>query len=55
MVAGASVRRVLASGEGLAGEEPVLYDLQDSLIKMVGDVLEGQWRSMAGDDGWRRP
>jgi hypothetical protein len=53
--AGASVRHVLAGGEGLAGEEPVLYDLQDSLITMVGDVLEGQWRSMARDDGWRRP
>jgi hypothetical protein len=39
----------------LAGEVPVLYDLQDSLITMVGDVLEGQWRSVAGDERWRRP
>jgi hypothetical protein len=43
------------AAKGLAGEEPVLYDLEDSLITMVGDVLEGQWRSRAGDDGWRRP
>jgi hypothetical protein len=54
-VAGASVRRILAGGEGLAGVEPVLYDLQDLLITTVGDVLEEQWRSMAGDEHWRRP
>jgi hypothetical protein len=39
----------------LAGEELVLYDLQDLLRLGVGDVLEEQWRSMAGDDEWRRP
>jgi hypothetical protein len=39
-VAGASVRRVLTGGEGLTGEEPVLYDLQDLLSLGVGDVLE---------------
>jgi hypothetical protein len=39
-MAGVSVRCVLTGGEGLAGEELVLYDLQDSLITMVGDVLE---------------
>jgi hypothetical protein len=54
-VAGASVRPVLAGGEDLAGEEPVLYDRQDLLSLGVGDVLEEQWQSMAGDDGWRRP
>jgi hypothetical protein len=35
-----SVRRVLAGGEGLGGEEPVLQDLQELLITMVGDVFE---------------
>jgi hypothetical protein len=39
----------------LAGEEPVLYDLQNLLSLGVGDVLEEQRQSMAGGDGWRRP
>jgi hypothetical protein len=39
--AGDSVRRFLASGEGLGGEEPILHDLQELLITMVGDVFEG--------------
>jgi hypothetical protein len=39
----------------LAGEELVLYDLQDLLRLGVGDVLEEQWRSMAGDNEWRWP
>jgi hypothetical protein len=53
--AGASVRPVLAGGEGLAGEEQVLRGLQELLVTMVGDVLDEQWWSMAGDDGWRQP
>jgi hypothetical protein len=40
-VAGDSVRRFLAGGEGLGGEEPVLDDLQELLITMVGDVFVG--------------
>jgi hypothetical protein len=51
----ASDRRVLAGGEGLAGDEPVPRDLQELLIMIVGGVLKGQRRSMAGDDGRRRP
>jgi hypothetical protein len=39
----------------LAGEELVLYDLQDLLRLGVGDVLEEQWQSMASDDEWWRP
>jgi hypothetical protein len=38
----------------LGGEEPVLHDPRNLLCLGVGDVLEEQWRSMAGDDGWRR-
>jgi hypothetical protein len=33
----------------------VLHGLQELLIAMVGDVLEEQWRSMAGDERWRWP
>jgi hypothetical protein len=51
----ASGRRVLASGEGLAGDELVLRDLQRLLVTKVGDVLDKQRRSMAGDEEWRRP
>jgi hypothetical protein len=42
-------------GEVLGGERLVLHGLQELLITMVGDVLEEQWRSMAGDERWRRP
>jgi hypothetical protein len=37
-VAGGSVRRVLAGGDGLAGVELVLHDLHDLLCSQVGDV-----------------
>jgi hypothetical protein len=33
----------------------VPHDLQRLLIKMGDDVLEGQQRSTAGDEQWRRP
>jgi hypothetical protein len=33
----------------------VLHDLQRLLNTMGDDVLEGQWRSTAGDEQWRRP
>jgi hypothetical protein len=39
----------------LAGEEPVLYDLQNLLSLGVGDVLEEQWWSMAGGEDWQQP
>jgi hypothetical protein len=52
---GGSIHDVLAGGEGLVGEELVLYDLQNLLSLGVGDVLEEQRRSMADGDGWRRP
>jgi hypothetical protein len=51
----ASGRRVLAGGEGLAGEELVLYDLQTLLRLGVGDVFKESRRSMAGDERSRRP
>jgi hypothetical protein len=51
----ASGRRVLAGGEGLAGDELVLRDLQRLLVTKVGDVLDKQRRSMAGGDGLQRP
>jgi hypothetical protein len=55
MAAGGSARRVLAGGEGLGGEEPVQHNPRDLLCLGVGDVLEEHLRSMAGNDGWRRP
>jgi hypothetical protein len=48
-------RRVLAGGEGRAGDELALHDPHDLLIMMGGDVLEGQQRCTAGDEQWRRP
>jgi hypothetical protein len=54
MVVGRAVRRVLAGGEVLGGEEQALHNLQDLLITMVGDVHKKQWWSMAGGKGWRR-
>jgi hypothetical protein len=33
----------------------VLHDLQELLNTVGGDVLEKQWRNMAGDRRWRRP
>jgi hypothetical protein len=45
-------RRVLAGGEGLAGDDLVLHDL---LSSRGGDVHQGKRRSMAGGDGSRRP
>jgi hypothetical protein len=45
-------RRVLAGGEGLAGDDLVLRDL---LSLRVGDVHQDKRRSMAGGDGSRRP
>jgi hypothetical protein len=53
-VTSGSVHGVLTGGEGLAGEEPVLRGLQGLLVMMVGDVLDKQWRSKAGDERWRR-
>jgi hypothetical protein len=38
MVAGRSVRRVLAGGEVFGGEEQVLHGLQDMRFVLVGDV-----------------
>jgi hypothetical protein len=46
-------RHVLAGGEGRAGDGLALHDLHDLLVSMRGDVLEGQQRSMAGDEEWR--
>jgi hypothetical protein len=46
---------VLTGGEGLAGEELVPHDLHDLMCSQVGDVHQNKRRSMAGDDGWRRP
>jgi hypothetical protein len=36
-----SGRRVLAGGEGRAGDDLALHDLHDLLIMMRGDVFEG--------------
>jgi hypothetical protein len=47
--------RVLAGGEGRAGDELALHDPHDLLIMMGGDVLEGQQRSTAGDEQWWQP
>jgi hypothetical protein len=33
----------------------VLRGLQELLVTMVGDVLDEQQRSKAGDERWRRP
>jgi hypothetical protein len=51
----ASGWRVLAGGEGLAGDELVPHDLHELLCSRVGDVHQNMRRSMAGDDGWWRP
>jgi hypothetical protein len=51
----ASGRRVLAGGEGLAGDELVLCDLHVLPGSRVGDVHQGKRRSMAGGEVWRRP
>jgi hypothetical protein len=48
-------RRVLAGGDGLAGDDLVLRDLCDPLCSRVGDVHQDKRRSMAGGDGLRRP
>jgi hypothetical protein len=48
-------RRVLAGGEGLAGDDLVLRDLHALLSSWVGDVHQGKQWSMAGGDGSRRP
>jgi hypothetical protein len=50
-----SGRRVFVGGEGLAGEELVPHDLHDLLCSRVGDVHQDKRRSMASDDGSRRP
>jgi hypothetical protein len=49
------VRRVLAGGEGLAGDDLVLRDLHDLLSSRVGDVHQDKRWSTAGGDGLRRP
>jgi hypothetical protein len=51
----ASGRRVLAVGEGLAGDELIPHDLHELLCSRVGDVHQNTRQSMASDDGWRRP
>jgi hypothetical protein len=48
-------RRVLAGGEGLAGDDLVLCDLRALLSSRVGDVHQDKRRSMAGGDESRRP
>jgi hypothetical protein len=51
-------RRVLAGGEGLAGDDMVLCDLPAMhcpACSQVGDVHQDKRRSMAGSDGSRRP
>jgi hypothetical protein len=50
-----SIRCVLTGGEGLAEGKLVLYDLQDMLFTMVGDVHQERKWSMAGGEEWRRP
>jgi hypothetical protein len=55
MATGVPVSGVLAGGEVWGGDGPVPHDLRRLLIKMGGDVLEGQQRSTAGDEKWRRP
>jgi hypothetical protein len=55
MAPGVPVSGVLAGGEVRGGDGPVPHDLRRLLIKMGGDVLEGQQRSTAGDEQWRRP
>jgi hypothetical protein len=55
MVSGVPVSGVLAGGEVRGGDGPVPQDLRRLLIKIGGDVLEGQQRSTAGDEQWRRP
>jgi hypothetical protein len=49
------VSSVLAGGEVRGGDGLVPHDLQRLLIKMGDDVLEGQQRSTAGNEQWRRP
>jgi hypothetical protein len=52
---GVPVPGVLAGGEVRGGDGPVPHDLRRLLVKIGGDVLEGQQRSTAGDEQWRRP
>jgi hypothetical protein len=55
MAPGVPVSGVLAGGEVRGGDWLVPYDLRRLLIKMGGDVLEGQKWSTAGDEQWPRP
>jgi hypothetical protein len=48
-------QRVLAGGEGLAGDDLVLCDLPALLSSQVGDVHQDKRWSMTGGDGSRRP
>jgi hypothetical protein len=55
MVFDVSISGVLPGGEVRGGDGLVPQDLRRLRIKIGGDVLEGQQRSMAGDEQWRRP
>jgi hypothetical protein len=52
---GVPVFGVLAGGEVWGGDGLVPHDLQRLLIKMEGDVFEGQQQGTAGDELRRRP
>jgi hypothetical protein len=55
MAPGVPISGILAGGEVRGGDGLAPHDLQRLLIKMGDDVLEGQQRSTASDEQWRRP